>query len=90
MALAGEQTYIAHNEQNIIIFVSKKTFVATKLCLDKSFVATSILLSQQKTCFVAIEHVLFVATKMILVAAPANYMYIECSNFSETFINNLD
>ena len=27
-------------------------FVTTKICCDKSFVATSILLSQQKTCFV--------------------------------------
>ena len=41
------------------------------LCLsDIRFVATSIHLSLQKTCFVATEH-LFVATKMILVAASA-------------------
>ena len=36
----------------------------TQFCRDKSFVASSVLLSQQKTCFVA--------TKMILVAAPAS------------------
>ena len=36
-----------------------------------SFVATSLLLSRQKTCFCRPKHV-FVATKMILVVAPAN------------------
>ena len=42
-----------------------KSFVATKtFCRDKRFVAASTLLSRQKTCFVA--------TKIILVAAPAN------------------
>ena len=59
----------------------KYTFVATKLCLSRqvlsrptyfcrdqhTFVVTNILLSRQKTCFVV-----FVATNMILVAAPAN------------------
>ena len=53
----------------------KTMFVATNICCDKHVVATqiffsneivmtSILLSQQRTCFVA--------TKMILVAAPAS------------------
>ena len=44
-----------------------------------AFVTTSILLLRQKTCFVATKlclsrqiHVCFIATKMILVAAPAN------------------
>ena len=45
-------------------------FVATNICHDKSVVVTKIFcripLSRQKTCFV------FVATKIILVAAPAN------------------
>ena len=54
-----------------------------KFCRDKhTFVAT-------KDVFCRDKHV-FVATKMILVAAPANDKYVECSNFSETFINNLD
>ena len=51
------------------IFRNKQTFVATKLLLQQNYVcldkfASSILLSRQKTCFVA--------TKNILVAAPAN------------------
>ena len=40
-------------------------------CRDKRFVATSILSSRQKTCFV------FVATKMIRVAAPACLFAVE-------------
>ena len=48
------------------------------VCRYKHFVATSILLSQQKTCFVetntCFSRQKFVATKMILVAAPAKAM----------------
>ena len=49
--------------------VATNNFVATNM-----FVATSILLSRQKTCFVAsvCRVKSFVATKIILVAAPAN------------------
>ena len=57
---------------NTSVCRDKSKLVATKLflswqkyvCHNKSFVATSTLLSWQKTCFVA--------TKVILVAAPAN------------------
>ena len=45
-----------------------KTFVTTYICRDKHNFG-SILLSRQKTCFVATNAF---ATKMILVAAPAN------------------
>ena len=41
-------------------------------CRDKSFVATSIVLSRQTTCFVATNTCLSLATKIILVAARAN------------------
>ena len=66
--------------------VMTKLFVVTKLCLsrqnyvcrDKRFVATSILLSRKKRCFVSTNTCLFVTTKMILVAAPAND--ISCSH----------
>ena len=44
-----------------------KSFVATKMFV-RDFVATSILLSRQKTCFVA--------TQMIHVAAPADDSYV--------------
>ena len=66
----------------------KKKMVATKLCLsrqilfcvcrNKSFVASSIHLSRQETCFVATRDVfcrdkhVFVAPKLIHVTAPAN------------------
>ena len=66
----------------------KKKFVATNICHDKRFVttknifvATSILLSRQKTCYVATNTCLWRQTfcrqkfrrdKIILVAAPAN------------------
>ena len=50
---------------NMCIFVATKVFVTTKIfCRDKRYAATSTLLSLQKTCFVA--------TKIILVAAPAS------------------
>ena len=66
-------TKVSLSQQNIILCRDKivtdvcryKSFVAAKIfCRYKSFVTTSILLSRQKQCFVA--------TKMILVAAPAN------------------
>ena len=54
-------------------------FVMTSFFRDKTFITTSIHLSRQKTCFVAINRCLsrqnvcrVVATKMILVAAPAS------------------
>ena len=61
----------------------KHVFVTTNICHEKGFVATNILLSRQKTCFVATRRALsgqthvcrdktFVATKMILVIGPAN------------------
>ena len=54
--------------------------VATKIfCCDKSFVAANIIVSRQKACFVPTNTCLlrqtcvcFVATKMILAAAPAS------------------
>ena len=53
-----------------------KSFVTTKyFCRDKSFVMTSILLSQQKMCFmtnICLSDKTLVATKMILVAVPAS------------------
>ena len=45
--------------------------VATNICHHESFVATSILLSRQQTGLAAAKDV-FDATKIILVAAPAN------------------
>ena len=73
-------TYMAGAATGIIFVATKHVFcrdksilVATNTCLssqniltrhDKSFVAASILLSRQQTCFVA--------TKIILVASPAN------------------
>jgi len=54
--------------------LSKQNYVAAKyFCHDKSFVATSTCLSQQKVCcdkFVLRQ--IFVTTKMVLVVAPAN------------------
>ena len=46
------------------IFVITKVVSQTQCCHDKSCVTAGILLSHQKTCFVA--------TKMILVATPSN------------------
>ena len=53
-------------DKNILQYLLwQKYFAATNICCDKhNFVTTSILLSLQKTCFVA--------TKIILVAAPTN------------------
>ena len=55
------------------------SFVATKVCLSRQNISRqTYFLSRQKTCFVATKHGLvaidtsFVATKMILVATPAN------------------
>ena len=72
----------------LFVMTNKHTFVATntwqtEFCCNKSFVATSILLSQRKTCFIRTNTRLsrqtcichdktFVSTKIILVAAPAN------------------
>ena len=56
-----------------VSFLSRQTRLLSQqkyVCRDKTFVATSILLWGQKTCFVATST--FVATKMILVSAPAN------------------
>ena len=57
-------------------------FVTPNICQDKSFGTPNIfvtpeVLLRQKTCFVMTTHVchnkhMFVATKMALVAAPAN------------------
>jgi len=63
--------------------LSRKTFRRDNILFGQTFCS-------DKRTFVATKDVLFVATKMILVAAPDNDMYVECSNFSETFINNLD
>ena len=60
--------------------ITKVSLSQQNFCHKKNFVATSILLSQQKTCFVATNRCLswqtgvchnktFVMTKMILVAA---------------------
>ena len=54
-------------------FCRDKSVVATNMCLSRqnpSFVATNIILSRQ-AYFCRDKH-MFVATKMILVAAPAN------------------
>ena len=70
-------TNICCDEHNFV----KHVFVVTHIshdntllgqkyvCHDKRFVMASILLSRQKTCFVMTNT--FVATKMILVTAPA-------------------
>ena len=54
-------------------------FIATKVCLSRqNYVCRDKLLSRQKTCFVVTntfcrdKHKTFVASKMILMAAPAN------------------
>ena len=80
------------DKHNFVLLLSRETrvcgdkimLVATNICVfrdkHKSFVATSIFLSPQKTCLVAtntcswrqVYFCTFVATKMILVAAPAN------------------
>ena len=64
-----------------VFFCRNKTFVATNISGDKGFVATSIRLSRQKTCFSSTnmclsrqkyacrDKIMFV---VILVAAPAN------------------
>ena len=72
---------------NIIVSRQKACFVPTNTCLsrqkyfdcDKSFVAANIIVSRQKACFVPTNTCLlrqtcvcFVATKMILAAAPAS------------------
>ena len=44
-------------------------FVAANICLDKGFVATNIMFSQQNFCH---DKHAFVATKMIFMEAPAN------------------
>ena len=55
---------------NIYLFCHNKH--TAYFCCEKSkLVAINILLSEQKTCFVA-SNTVFLATKMILVAAPAN------------------
>ena len=89
--LLSRQAYLCRDK---ITFVAKSLLLSQQIrvllrqthllfpqkyaCRDKSFIAASILLSRQKTGFVATKdefrrdkHV-FVATKMILVAAPAN------------------
>ena len=61
----------------------KHVFVVTKISNQTMFLATNILLSQKKTCFVMSNVFVntcllrqtclsFVTTKMVLVAAPAN------------------
>ena len=76
LSLARAATSIIFVDTSFV--ATKKSFVATKVCLSrqnfchdkqefcrhKGFVAASILLSRQRTCFVA--------TKMILVVAPAS------------------
>ena len=71
------QKYACRNK-HVFAFVETKIF-----CRDKSFLSVSILLSRQRTCFVATNTCLsqqtrvyrnntFVATKMILTAAPVS------------------
>ena len=67
--MSQRQAYFCRNKRRVSsrqarVCCDKSKFVATKLCLFRQiFVATKVL-SRQKTCFVA--------TKMILEAAPAN------------------
>ena len=72
-----QRKYACRDKTTKIFCRDKKKF------RDKTFITISILLSRQKTCFIATrdKHVVcrdflfvccFVATKMILVAAPAN------------------
>ena len=76
LSLAGAAISIIFVDTSFV--ATKKSFIATKVCLsrqnfchdkqefcrDKGFVAARILLSRQRTCFVA--------TKMMLVAASAS------------------
>ena len=65
---SGHKSMLAETK---LCLLRQNIFVATK----NVFVATSILSSRQKTCFVATNTCLsqgFVATKTPLVAAPAN------------------
>ena len=76
LLLSRQNTYLS-TEHNFVA-TKHKTFVATNTYLSrqKYFLATSIILSRQKFCrskhtFVTAKDV-FVATKMIPAAAPAN------------------
>ena len=52
-------------------FIIGRNYHKYHFCCDKNIVATSILLSRQKTCYGPDKHV-FVATEMIIVAAATN------------------
>ena len=74
-----------------MFFATKLLSRQTRVCRDKhNFVTTSILLSRQGTCFVffATNVLSVVATKMALVAVPANdsrwARRAECNRLPET------
>ena len=87
----SRQTFVAtkitrllmRQKYSVFAFVATKTFCHDKhnFVATKSFLSASILLSRQRTCFVATNtsrqtrvcrNKTFVATKMILAAAPVN------------------
>ena len=73
LSLAGAATSIILTRQNF--GRDKLTFIATNTCLSRqntSFVATKICWSQQKPSS-RHKHKSFIATKMMLMAASANY-----------------
>ena len=81
VSLAGDATSVIFVATNILCLSRQKYFVGTKVCLSrkhKTFVATNICCDKSfchdKHTFVATKDVVcaFVATKMILVAAPAS------------------
>ena len=74
LSLAGTATSIVFCRDKSMLIATKHLSPQTSVCREKhNFVATSILLSRQKICFCRNKmHVMFVVTKMILVAAPVN------------------
>ena len=68
-SLLSRQEYFCRDKSMLV--ETKLLPQQTDICGNKRFIATNMIVSRQKTCFFREKHV-FVATKMRLVAAPAN------------------
>ena len=68
------------------IFLSRQNFVA-RVCRDKTFVATSILLLQQKTCFVSHDKHVFVVVTKVRLFCRDKIMFVATKYFCRTWLS---